>query len=63
MQEERDMVRNWFKRYKAWRLERRAIAILHGLDDRRLSDVGTFRDSIELFVSDRMRADDCGKAK
>jgi uncharacterized protein YjiS (DUF1127 family) len=39
----------WVKRYRRWRLERRAIDTLHSFDDRRLADIGTFRDSIELL--------------
>ena len=49
----------WVKRYRRWRLERRAIDTLHSFDDRRLADIGTFRDSIELFVATRNRADIC----
>ena len=49
------MFASWINRYRQWRLERQAIATLHSFDDRRLADVGTFRDSIELFVAARVR--------
>lgn len=49
------MFRSWINRYRQWRLERRTINTLHSFDDRRLADVGTFRDSIELFVAAQMR--------
>ena len=51
------MFRSWVKRYRQQRLERQAIAALHSFDDRKLADVGTFRDSIELFVAARMHPD------
>jgi uncharacterized protein YjiS (DUF1127 family) len=53
--EETIMFRSWINRYRQWRLERQAIAMLHSFDDHRLADVGTFRDSIELFVAARVR--------
>ncbi|WP_396119195.1 DUF1127 domain-containing protein [Devosia aquimaris] len=40
----------WLSRYRRWRLKRQAVDILHTFDDRTLADIGTFRDSIELFV-------------
>lgn len=49
------MFRSWINRYRQWRLQRQTINTLHSLDDRRLADVGTFRDSIELFVAARLR--------
>jgi len=49
------MFRSWINRYHRRRVERRAISALHSLDDRRLADIGTFRDSIELFVAARTR--------
>jgi uncharacterized protein YjiS (DUF1127 family) len=53
------MFRSWIIRYRQWRLERQAINTLHSLDDRRLSDIGTFRDSIELFVAAQIRSNTC----
>lgn len=47
------MLRSWISRYHQRRLQRQAIKTLHTFDDRRLADVGTFRDSIELFVAAR----------
>jgi uncharacterized protein YjiS (DUF1127 family) len=47
------MLRPWINRYRHWRLRRQTIGTLHSFDDRRLADVGTFRDSIELFVAAR----------
>jgi|GEM_PF-2423095 len=44
------MLHVWFHRYQTWRRKRQAVHILHEFDDRKLADVGTFRDSIELFV-------------
>ncbi|QQR36449.1 hypothetical protein JI749_02080 [Devosia oryziradicis] len=49
------MFHSWIARYKRRRLERQAIRVLHSFDDRRLTDIGTFRDSIELFVAERAR--------
>lgn len=46
------MLGSLINRYRLWRLKREAIRILHGFDDHRLSDVGTFRDNIELFVAE-----------
>ncbi len=51
------MFRSWLIRYRQRRLERQAVNALHAFDDRRLSDIGTFRDSIELFVAERTRPD------
>lgn len=51
------MFRTWMTSYRHWRLQRQAIRTLHSFDDRRLADIGTFRDSIELFVAARARAD------
>ncbi len=51
------MFRTWMTSYRHWRLRRQAIRTLHSFDDRRLADIGTFRDSIELFVAARARAD------
>ena len=53
------MFRTWIANYRQWRLERQAINALHSFDDRRLADIGTFRDSIELFVAAQARADAC----
>jgi uncharacterized protein YjiS (DUF1127 family) len=53
------MFRTWIISYRQRRLRRQAISALHSLDDRRLADIGTFRDSIELFVATRNRADMC----
>lgn len=50
------MLGSWINRYQLWRLKREAINTLHGFNDRQLSDVGTFRDSIELFVAERAKA-------
>ena len=47
------MIRNWIERLKQRRLERVAVETLHDFDDRRLRDIGTFRDSIELFVAEQ----------
>ena len=47
------MFRPLINRYRQWRLRRQAINALHDLDDHRLADVGTFRDSIDLFVAAR----------
>jgi uncharacterized protein YjiS (DUF1127 family) len=49
----------WIKSYRHWRLQRRAINALHSFDDRRLADIGTFRDSIELFVAARAQVNRC----
>ncbi|MCR6670913.1 DUF1127 domain-containing protein [Devosia ginsengisoli] len=51
------MFRSWINRYRQWRFERHTINTLRSLDDHRLADVGTFRDSIELFVAERLRPD------
>jgi uncharacterized protein YjiS (DUF1127 family) len=51
------MFASLINRYRQWRLERQAISALHEFDDRRLADVGTFRDSIELFVAAQARSD------
>jgi uncharacterized protein YjiS (DUF1127 family) len=51
------MFRTWIANYRHRRLQRQAIRTLHSFDDRRLADIGTFRDSIELFVAARARAD------
>lgn len=45
------MLRSWMNRYHHRRLQRQAIKTLHTFDDRKLADVGTYRDSIELFVA------------
>ena len=44
------MFGTWIRQYRRWRGKREAINALHSFDDRRLADIGTFRDSIELFV-------------
>jgi uncharacterized protein YjiS (DUF1127 family) len=51
------MFRSWIDRYRQRRLQRQTISMLHSLDDHRLADVGTFRDSIELFVAARLGPD------
>lgn len=51
------MFRSWIDRYHQRRLQRRTISMLHALDDHRLADVGTVRDSIELFVAARLGPD------
>jgi uncharacterized protein YjiS (DUF1127 family) len=48
------MFRSWIERYRQRRLQRQTISMLHSLDDHRLADVGTVRDSIELFVAARL---------
>lgn len=45
------MLQSWINRYQYWHLQRQTINLLHTFDDRKLADVGTFRDSIELFVA------------
>lgn len=47
------MLRDWIEKRKRKRLEKQAVETLHGFDDRRLADIGTFRDSIELFVAEQ----------
>lgn len=49
------MLQTWFFRYRNWRARRQAISILHSFDDRKLTDLGTFRDRIELFVEHAAR--------
>lgn len=49
------MFRTWIASHRRRRLERQAIRVLHSFDDRRLTDIGTFRDSIELFVAARAK--------
>lgn len=51
------MFRSWIDRYRQRRLQRQTISMLHSLDDHRLADVGTVRDSIELFVAARLGPD------
>ena len=51
------MFRSLIARFRLWRLKRQSIRTLHGFDDRQLNDVGTFRDSIELFVAERAKVD------
>lgn len=52
--EEMIMLGSWITRYRHRRLRRQAVYMLHTLDDHRLADIGTFRDSIELFVAARL---------
>nr|WP_314258588.1 hypothetical protein [uncultured Devosia sp.] len=47
------MLREWIDRWRQKRREREAVELLHAFDDRKLADVGTFRDSIELFVAEQ----------
>ena len=47
------MLTSLFNRYRLWLLKRQTARILHGFDDHQLYDVGTVRDSIELFIDER----------
>ena len=48
------MLTSLFNRYRLWLLKRQTARILHGFDDHQLYDVGTVRDSIELFIDERV---------
>ena len=48
------MLTSLFNKYRLWLLKRQTARILHGFDDHQLYDVGTVRDSIELFIDERV---------
>lgn len=41
------------RKFQDWRLRRLSVRRLHQLDDRLLADIGTRRDSIDAFVTQR----------
>ena len=51
-----DTVTRWLVAYMAWRIERRAAALLRAMTDRELRDIGLTRGEIEAAVREGDRA-------